>query len=153
MVALGRPMKSLIRSRGNATKPTPANTMNSSQPMRPHIYLYITVLFSRPLYTTFYSCYFCILVQFTCGFYMVQQCFYDRTHEFLKRRAIITVQPAPLDAKNKGCTSLVCRNKGVKLRNILSGVRHGQNSMRREREDGSQAMSSQMIGGHYIERL
>ena len=32
MVVLGRPIKSLIRSRGNATKPTPAKTMNSSQP-------------------------------------------------------------------------------------------------------------------------
>ena len=32
MVALGRPQNSLIMSRGRATSPTPANTMNSTQP-------------------------------------------------------------------------------------------------------------------------
>lgn len=32
MVALGRPMKAMSRSRGSATSPTPANTMKSSHP-------------------------------------------------------------------------------------------------------------------------
>ena len=43
MVDLGRPRNSRIMSRGSATRPTPANTMNSSHPAPPTLQIYLMV--------------------------------------------------------------------------------------------------------------